>query len=540
MTESSKILALQASIKSVSKVESGNPLDLVDVPEFRDGYPLPPGMLGDFIIEIEKHFERREESESFRLAGAICLAQVIAGRNIIGPTESKCAFNIFMIAASGGGKGDMIKFIGKYADKLGISSRISSSTMTSTKQIKCALIEAGGSLLYIADDCPEHLHSWSDTRSSLGETSSWFRASATDDWTPEMPIRTYFTEALQSAQMPKLINAASVAEGWRVPKINDAEDGPIDYVRLSKMNNETGKRLRHCIQAYELASEKIKNIRFIPLVTVTPDQGIFTVRKWRADGGMGRSLFIRSPEYIPPMKPGRPDLAVNSSLINEIKPRIPESIINVKFHSDEVAAYYDVLARKIDEARNIDGIAGHMGARYGQMVIDLATICAFMDLSSRDGTQPYIKENHLEWAYGVAMKSLYDAREYLEGEAEFDGLENTEWDNLVKKVKAWTESKLFEKPYISCLKNKICRDRVSKIISAADSNSLQVNADRFTYELVMAIYDNKHSPIALDQDNPTKIVLVNGGSWSGLRMNSTFRNILSAAIKRMRFMRNLK
>lgn len=535
-----KLLALKASIKPVGKIDAGNPLDAIDVPEFRDGYQLPPGMLGDLICEIEQHFERREEGESFRLAGAICLAQLIAGRNIIGPTESKCAFNIFMIASSGGGKGDMIKFVEKYADKLGISSRLSSSTMTSTKQIKMALIEAGGFLLYVADDCPEHLQLWSDARSSLGDTSSWFRASATGDWTPEMTIRSAFAEELQKAQQPKLINAASVAEGWRIPRVNDSDEGPIDYVKLSRMNNETGKRLKHCMQAYELSSDKIKNIRFIPLVTVTPDQGLVTVRKWRADGGMGRSLFIRSPEYIPQMKAERPDLQVSTKIINEIKPRIPTSIINVKFKSKEVADYYDLLAKKIDEARNIEGIAGHMGARYGQMVIDLATICAFMDMSSRDGMNPYIQECHLEWAYGVAMKSLYDAREYLEGEAEFDGLENTEWDNLVKKVQKWTESKLFEKPYISGLKNKICRDKVSKIIAAADSNSLQMNPDRFTYELVMAIYENKNSPIMLDPDNPTKIILASGGSWSGLRMNSTMRNILSAALKRMRFMRNIK
>lgn len=538
--DTKKILSAKESLTSGGKVESGNPLDIADIPAFRTLYNNPPGMLSDLISEMGEHFERREEGESFRLAGALCLAQVIAGRNIIGPTDSKCAFNIFMIASSGGGKGDMIRFIEKYADKLGLSSRISASTVTSTKQIKCALIDAGGSLLYIADDCPEHLSAWSDPRSHLGDTSSWFRSSATSDWSPEITIRTHFTEQLQQAQMPKLINAASIAEGWRVPRVNDADDGAIDYAKLSRMNNETGRRLLHCMGAYEIASSKVKNIRFIPLVTVTPEQGIVTVRKWKADGGMGRSLFIRSPEYIPPMKSERPDLTVNQRIINEIKPRLPESLVSVKFVNDGVAKYYDQLARKIDETRNIEGISGHMGARYGQMVIDLATLCAFMDFSSRDGMQPYIHESHLEWAYGVAMTSLYETRDYLEGEAEFDGLENTEWENLVTKVKKWTESPAFEKPYVSVLKNKLCRDRVSKLIAAADSNSLQVNPDVFTYELLVAISDNRFSPIMLDPENRNRVILSGGGNWTGLRMNSSIRNILSAALKRMRFMRGVK
>ena len=139
------------------------------------------------------------------------------------------------------------------------------------------------------------------------------------------------------------------------------------------------------------------------------------------------------------------------------------------------------------------------------------------------------------------MNSMYDLRDYLEGEAEFDGLENTEWDNIVMKVKKCIESKAFaEKPYISVVKNKLCRDRISKIISAADSNSIQVTPDKFTYEVIIAISENRHSPIELDPENPSNIRLSGGGSWSGLRMNASVRNILSSAMKRMRFMRNLK
>lgn len=542
MTDSKQIIELKESLKPAGKPDSGNPLDEIDVPEFREGYKIPPGSLGEFMCEIENHFENREEGEVYRLPGAIALAQVMAGRYIIGPSaKNKCATGTFIVGRSGAGKGAPSDFVKAYSENLGITPRVSKSTVTSLRQIKERLIEADGFLLYIADDCPEHLQAWSDTRSPLGETASWFRTSISGDWFPESPVVTLFQEKLASAQNPKLILSAAQAQGWMIPRIGES-DGPIDYRRLAKMNHDIGRRLNHAMQCYDLCvNEKgIQNVRFIPFITVTPEQGIATVRRWEKDGGMGRSLFIKGHEHMPELK-NTPDMEINKTIINEWKPRIPGGFFNVEYANDGVSKYYEMLRRRIDKSSNIPGVIGSVGPRSAQMVIELATLCAFADLSSRNGMTPKINECHIEWAYATVMNSMYDLRDYLEGEAEFDGLENTEWDNIVMKVKKCIESKAFaEKPYISVVKNKLCRDRISKIISAADSNSIQVTPDKFTYEVIIAISENRHSPIELDPENPSNIRLSGGGSWSGLRMNASVRNILSSAMKRMRFMRNLK
>lgn len=516
-------------------IDSGNPLDAIDIPEFHAAYPLPPGALAEFMLNVANNFETREDSERMRIAAALGLAQLIMGRNVLGPTKSKCSFSIFMIAASGGGKGSMINFICAAAKKLGLSERLSISQLTSTKQIKTKLISSGGSLLYIADDCPTHLASWSDPRSPLGETSSWFRSCATMDWEPESTIKRDLADELAKHQNPKTICAIASAQGWSVPRVSGTE-GVIDYKKLANMPHDCGVNLKNAMEAYELACKGVENIKFIPFITATKEQGISTVSKWKADGGMGRSLFILAQEKdIGEKSKKRPNGEVSKSIINEWKPRIPTSVINVKFKDKEVEQYYDILDRRIDSSRNLEGISGHMGARYGQMIIDLATVCAFFDIKARDGQAVFIDVNHLEWAFSVAITSMKEAREFLEGEEESDGLEQTEWEKLVAKVQKWTNSKTFDKPYISTLKNNICRDRVKKIVAASASNNMPMTDDKFTVSLVLAIAENKNSPINLDEENPSKIVLSKSGSWSELKMNPEMRNILGAALKKLRF-----
>lgn len=517
-------------------IESGNPLDAIDIPEFHEAYPLPPGGLSEFMLNIANNFEARDESERMRLSGALGLAQLIIGRNVIGPTKSKCSFSVITIAESGGGKGSSLAFIYEAAKKLGITNRLSKSPLTSTKQIKSKLISAGGSLVYIADDCPNHLASWSDPRTPLGETSAWFRSCVTSDWDPEITIQRDFAEELAKVQNPKTIMAIASSQGWSVPKVSGTE-GMIDYKRLSMMPHECGAALKLAMESYELACKGVERVKFIPMITATKDQGISTVSKWKADGGMGRSLFIfaQEPGKIGKKSVKRPDNEVSRAIINEWKPRIPNSLVHVKFKSKDVDNYYDILDRRIDSARNFEGIAGHMGARYGQMVIDLATICAFFDISARNGQDIFVDINHLEWAFSVAITSMKEAREFLEGEQESDGLEQTEWEKLVAKVQKWTNSKSFEKPYISVLKNTICRERVNKIVAASATNSMPMTGDKFTYELVVAITENKKSPIKFDEENPSIILLCNGGSWSDLKMNPEMRNILGIAMKKLRF-----
>ena len=68
MTDSKQIIELKESLKPTGKPDSGNPLDEIDVPEFREGYKIPPGSLGEFMCEIENHFENREEDTSLAQA----------------------------------------------------------------------------------------------------------------------------------------------------------------------------------------------------------------------------------------------------------------------------------------------------------------------------------------------------------------------------------------------------------------------------------------------------------------------------------------
>ena len=69
----------------------------------------------------------------------------------------------------------------------------------------------------------------------------------------------------------------------------------------------------------------IENARFIPLITVTPVQGIDAVRSWQKDGGMGRTLFILGrgdDEEMPLLKREQPTGEVNRRIVNEWKQRI--------------------------------------------------------------------------------------------------------------------------------------------------------------------------------------------------------------------------
>ena len=178
------------------------------------------------------------------------------------------------------------------------------------------------------------------------------------------------------------------------------------------------------------------------------------------------------------------------------------------------------------------------------MIVDLASICAFADLSSRNGMTPVLRDQHLEWAYMTVINHLRSLRDYIEGDVAFSGLEEDEWENIIAKMrKVMAGKKFINKPYTSVLKSGLCRGRIETIIKAANSNHLQVTPDRFISEVLVSITENRHSPIDIEVsaiNGGSKIIFRDEGSWSGLRMNASVRNMLSAAVNRMKFMRGLK
>lgn len=531
---------------------SSDPLDEADFPELHEKHKIPPGYLGNFIKEIEENFERREGGDKYRLVGAIGLAQVMAGRFIIGPTGSKCSTGIFLVARSGAGKQAPVNFIKQYAEALSISDRLCTTTATSLKQIQISLIEGDGSLLYVVNDDKQHIDSWNDPRSSyLGGTAPWYRGLSDEGgWVPTRTIIRDMEEQLAKAMNPKTIVSVAMAEGWIVPRVGSSSDGAIDYKRLSQMDHSIGRNLRKVMAEHELCTRDggIENARFIPLITVTPTQGIDAVRSWQKDGGMGRSLFILGhgdDEEMPLLKREQPSGSVNRKIINEWKHRVLHSMTKVEFESEEVNDLrYELVCRIEKCLGNVNGVIGDVVPRAGQMIVDLASICAFTDLSSRNGMTPILKAEHLEWSYITVINHLRSLRDYIEGEVAFSGLEEDEWENiLIKLRKVMGGKKFINKPYSSVLKSGLCRGRIETIIKAANSNHLQVSPDRFISEILIAITENRHSPIDIEVsalNGGSKIVMREEGSWSGIRMNASVRNILSAAVNRMKFMRNLK
>lgn len=538
---------------SMNKSDSStDPLDEADIAEFHEKYKNPPGSLGEFIEEIEKNFERRHEGERYRLVGALGLAQIMAGRFIIGPTGSKCSTGIFLVARSGAGKQAPVNFIKQYADALMISDRLCTTTATSLKQIQTSMIEGDGSLLYVVNDDKQHIDAWNDPRSAyLGGTAPWYRGLSDEGgWVPTRTIIRDIEEQLAKAMNPKTIVSVAMAEGWIVPRVGGAQDGMIDYKKLSQMDHSIGRNLKKVMSEHELCTRDggIENARFIPLITVTPVQGLDAVRSWQKDGGMGRTLFILGhgdDEDMPVLKKDQPTGSVNRKIVNEWKHRILRSITRVEFESEKVNdKRYELVCHLEKCLGNVEGVIGDVVPRAGQMIVDLASICAFTDLSSRNGMTPVLKEEHLEWAYMTVINHLRSLRDYVEGDVAFSGLEEDEWENIIAKMKKIMEGKKFiAKPYTSVLKSALCRGRIETIIKAANSNHLQVTPERFISEILVSITENRHSPIDIEASaisGGSRIVFRDEGSWNGLRMNASVRNIISSAVKRMKFMRNIK
>ena len=530
--------------KKAIPVFTGDPIDdRLEIPELREAYRTPPGAFMDFMNEIKDNFERREDGDIYRVTGAIGIAQVICGAHIMGPTKSKCAFGTFVCAASGSGKGAPQDFIRKFASELGLIGRVSVSTMSSTKQIQKRLIEAGGSLLYMADDCPKHLKNWSDPRSPLSDMDEFFRSSSTGAYSPTSIIRSEFAEEIEKRTALKTILSASKREGWMIPRLRvnlppdengETPEGPVDYQALAKMPHSTGREIKRLMMIAELLkAEAIKNVRFVPFISITPDSAGEIIRQWTDNGGMGRMLFIHGHDEVPELKSGICSGEISKKLINEWLPRIPDKDFIVGFRDDDAYGRYHELTRRIDALRDVDGITGKVATRYGQLMIDLATLCAFFDFRSRTHDSAVVGEEHIDWAFSMVVKSMRSLRDFMEGEQESDGLEQTEWENILFKIKSVVQTKKFkEKPYLSVISNALYRDKIKKIIDAADSNSFQVDKNIFFSEVIRAISQSQDSPLSFSEENPKYIDINQRCSWKSIRMTPQIRGMLSIYIRK--------
>ncbi len=517
------------------KPDNTDPIAHIDIPDARQRIKEPPGELATMCNIIAEHFEKRKDGHMFRLAGAIGVAQVIIGNKLKTPTGSKMMFQVITVAKSGSGKSAPMEFVGEAAIALGVPERYRSSTVTSTKQLMMHTIEAGGAMVYNIDDNKNHLVSWDNDRSPMGETSGFIRSQSSTSipWEVTAPIQRDISAALSDAMNLKLITARSKAEGWLVPRTGDGDESQVDYVRLAQMPHSTGINLGKAMRTAELASKPIDDFKIVPMVSLTPDMAQSIVTNWRANGSMGRSLFLYYAGDVPDFKDDFPKPWNPSKFVNMWKPRIP-GITEKAVWASGAEAVHKSLSRRMDSIRNEEGIVGIIATRYSQLMTDLATMCAFFDVSARKGKSIEVGVSHLEWAYITCIDSMKAMREYMEGEEETDGLAQTEWGNIVARVRRIVESEVFiTRPSLSTIKNRLVRDGVKKLVSASDSNNMPMTPEKFTHAIVSAIIENKFSPLAMDDLMSTKIIVVPDGSWDNLRMSAEVRNILEYALKKI-------
>lgn len=523
------------SRSSVKNEGESDPIKALMIPGL--SVHTPPGALADFCSIIDKHFERREGSESYRIIGALGAAQLIAGRNVVTPTDSKIMFQMMLVAPSGSGKTACLQFIGKAAFALGLDDRYRSSTVTSLKQLQMAAIEAGGSLIYAVDDNDTHVLNWDNERSPLEGISNLIRSesSSTIPWTASSPIRTAFDEVLASASADKLIEGKSKSEGWLVPRVDGGR--AIDFVAFAKMNQDVAKRYAKAKKDADMAQKPIERFKIVPIISLTPDKGKKIIANWKDNGSMGRTFFISNSGDIKEKKQDPTDWKT-MPFANQWKPRIPHGMVKGKWGEGAREKYIE-LDRKIDSLRNDGGITGTVSARYGQLIIDLATLCAFVDPVARSGNDFYVNVNHIEWAYQACLESLIAMRDYSEGEPEENGLEADEWKAIIRKIKNCVEgnSKFIASQSVSVMRNKVCRDRVNTIISACSSSGMHMNAEIFLHRVLECIGSCRYAPVDLDPENMRKVRIIEGGKWDDIPMTAEVRNILATAMTRIKWMR---
>lgn len=499
----------------------------------------PPGELSTFCDIIGADFERREGCEIYRLIGALGAAQIIMGRNVLTPTMSKTMYQLMLVAPSGGGKSAALSFISSAATSLGLEMRFRGSTVTSLKQLQVAVIEGEGALVYLADDVPSHVLNWDNERSTLDGISSFFRSESTSQgaWMATAPIRRELDETLEKSSSPKMLEGKARAEGWILPRVDATKE--IDFVTFSKQNQDVAKRYAKAKKDVTLAEKPVERMKLIPVIAMTPNHGKKIIENWQDNGSMGRTFFICNEEETGEFKDGFDEGKKWNSgkFVREWKARIPMGPVIAKW-GDGSQARFRELARTIDSLRNEGGITGSVSARYAQMLIDLATTCAFFDTNARSGNDFFVNINHLDWGYQACLKSLLDMRDYMEGHADENGLEVNEWEAIVSKVKSCVETngKFMKYGTVSTMKDRVCRDRVKLIIDACTSSGMLMTKEKFMYCILECIGNYRHAPVAVDDSNTSKVAILEGGRWNDIPMTNEMRNLLSTALRRIKFL----
>lgn len=500
----------------------------------------PPGALADFCEIIGNHFERRYGCEMYRIIGALSVAQVIAGRNVVTPTKSKAMFQMMLVAPSGSGKTACMDFVASAAYHLGASKHFLGSTVTSLKQLQMSMIEAGGSLLYLVDDNEGHVLNWDNERSPLDGVSSFIRAqsSTQQSWSATSTIRAAFDEVLTSASSMKVIEAKARVEGWHVPRVGDSKD--IDFNAFEKMNQPIAKRFAEAKRNADLANSDIERFKLVPVISLTPDKGQRIINNWRENGSMGRTLFVYRDGEIAEKK-DIPEEWKYAPFVNMWKPRMPNKLMTGEW-GEGCEELFKELDRKLDSLRNSGGIVGVVSARYGQMMLDIATLCAFVDPEARSQNSFVIGEVHLKWAFQTCLESLVAMRDYHEGEPDDTGLEYDEWLYLVSQVKQCVEGVKFqETPTIAVISDRVCRNkRVELLISAAISARIEMTKKKLILNIIECMSQWRHAPIELDPNASNRVRLVEGGSWEDIPMDNTIRDLLTKALGKKKFIKTKK
>ena len=497
----------------------------------------PPGGLGELCEIIGNHFQRRKGMEIARIIGALAAAQVIAGRNVLDPEGKKVVFQLMLLAESGIGKSSMLEFAGNVASALGLHERFKSSPVTSLKQLQMSIIEAGGTMVYLVDDKPSHVMNWDNERSPLEGISNFFRSESSSSlpWHAPAPIRREFGEALALASSPKMLEATARAQGWILPRVMDGKD--IDLNALAKMNQDVAKRFAKARADNDLAENPIDRLKFVPVITMTPESARKIVEGWKENGSMGRTFFLNFEGGVGKVERHLPEWNARS-FANVWKPRVPHLPMRGKWGIGAMERY-DKLFDALDDLRGEGGITGRVASRYGQLMGNMATLCAFMDTASRSATDFTVEVRHMEWAYQACLESLVSMRDYLEGQSEENGMEVNEWESIVSKIKSCVENnaKFREANYLSVLRDKVCRDRVKHIIDACNSSGMNLTPASFMVRVLGCISEYRYAPVEVDPNNPKKVRVNEGGKWKDIPMNQEIRNIMTTAMRKMRFMK---
>lgn len=505
-------------------------------------YGCPPGAMSEFCQVIAENFEVRFGGEKMRIVGAINAGQLIMGNKVLTPEGTKMMFNTVVAAPSGSGKGAPIDFVSDLAFALGLDDRISVNAKTSMKQVQEAALQAGGFLIYNVDDNANHVKAWSNTQNgAFGEFDGFLRTMATQraPFVAPSPLMRDVMESVAKVLSAKFIGEDSSEKGWIVPRkpAKGDELGSIDFVAISKMDNDIGRRVRAAMKLRDTVMNPVRNFKIVANITLTPEYLEQFIPSWAANGSAGRAFFVFNGEEVGDLQPRSISRQVPRKIINEWKPRIPTAEIVMKWKDKDVEAKVMDLRMAIDQLRHVNGIIGNIATRSAQLMVDLACVCAFLDSSARDGvTDILVGQAHIEWGFMAAIESLRSYRDYSEGEVESDGLATTEFQNLVSRIRKVTETKAFQdSPTISVIKNRVYNGKAKNVINGMGTPSERVTAEDAVRLLIDQIAESRNPPLIVDPMNPNRILMTEGGDWENIYPQGRLFTLLNRSLAQLKF-----